>query len=194
MGAEEVGEVEFRRRSLLHADRGVAQFERRVHLQRLAHQKALAVVVIDAGKVEAERGVARTRPRRVAHQNVDFAGLQRGEAVFGRQRYEFDLVGIVEDRGGDGTADVDVEAGPFALRVRQTKTGERAVGAAVQDAAIFDGFQGLSGGALREEDDGKSENAGKAFHDAASLTHTVTGLAKHCHRRQVTAAVGNVSS
>ena len=35
------------------------------------------------------------------------------------------LVGIVEDRGRDGAAVIDVEAGPVALRVRQAEAGKR---------------------------------------------------------------------
>ena len=47
------------------------------------------------------------------------------------------LLGVVEDRRGDGAAEVDVEAGPFALRVRQTEARQRAVGAAIENAAVF---------------------------------------------------------
>ena len=59
------------------------------------------------------------------------------------------LFGIVEDRGGDGAAEIDVEAGPVALRVRQTEAGQRAVGAAIEDAAILHRLQRLGGCALR---------------------------------------------
>ena len=151
MGAEEVREVELGGGALLHADRGAVELERRIHLQRLAHHEALAVVVVDAGEVQAERGVARRGPGGVAHQHVDLARLQRGEAVLGRQRHEFDFAGVVEDGRGDGAADIDVEPGPFALRVGQAEAGERAVGAAIQDAAVFHRLQRLRGGALRDE-------------------------------------------
>ncbi len=43
VGAEEVGKIELGGGALLHADRGVVQLHRRIHLQRLAHQEALAV-------------------------------------------------------------------------------------------------------------------------------------------------------
>ena len=88
---EVVGEVLLGRGAGLHADRRAVQFQRRIHLQRLLHQKALAVIIGDAGEVGAERGIARQRPGGVARQHVDFAGLQRGEAVLGRQRHELDL-------------------------------------------------------------------------------------------------------
>ncbi len=45
---------------------------------------------------------------------------------------EFDLVRIVEDRGGDRPAFVDVEALVRALVVRQAEAGETGIGAADQ--------------------------------------------------------------
>ena len=125
-------------------------------------------------------------------QHVDFARLQGGEAVLGRQRHELDLVGVVEDGGGDGAADVDVEAGPFALRVGQAEAGQRAVGAAIEDAAVLHRLQGLRGGALRDEDDGKSEKAGNAFHadglfDANSVAALLARTAKRMRHRRATA-------
>ena len=59
------------------------------------------------------------------------------------------LFGVVQHRGGDRAAEIDVEAGPFALRVGQAEAGERAVGAAIEHAAILDGLERLSGRALR---------------------------------------------
>ena len=88
-------------------------------------------------------------PGRVAGQHVDFARLQRGETVLRRQRHELDLVGVVEDRGRDRAAEIDVEAGPLALRVRQAEAGQRAVGTAIEHAAILDRLERLSGYALR---------------------------------------------
>ncbi len=88
-----------------------------LHAELLVHHEALAVVVVDAREVEAERGVAGQRVGRGADQEVDLARLERGEALLGGGRHELDLVGIAEDRGGDGAADIDVDAGPLALAV-----------------------------------------------------------------------------
>ena len=143
VGAEIVGEVQLGGGALLHADRGVAELERRIHLQRLAHHEALAVVVVDAGEVQAERGVARRGPGGVAGQHVDLARLQRGEAVLRGQRHELDLGRIVEDRRRQRLAEIDVEAGPAALRVRQAEAGERAVRAAVERAPLLDRVERL---------------------------------------------------
>ena len=132
VGAEIVGEVELGGGALLHADRGVAEFERRIELERLAHHEALAVVIIDAGEVQPERGVARRGPGGVAGQHIDLARLQRGEAVLRGQRHELDLGRVVEDRRRQRLAEIDIEPGPAPLRVRQAEAGERAVRSAVE--------------------------------------------------------------
>ena len=104
----------------------------------LAYHEALAVIVVDAGEVEAERGVAADRPGRVARQHVDLARLQRGEAVLGGERRELDLGRVAEDRRRDGAAIVDVEARPFALVVRRGEAGEAGVDAALDEALRLD--------------------------------------------------------
>ncbi len=68
--------------------------------------------------------VAGHRPGRVADQRVDFARLQRREARLRGERHEAHLGRVVEDRGGDGAAVVDVEPGPVALRVGNAEAGE----------------------------------------------------------------------
>ena len=122
VGAEVVGEVELGGGAGLHADRGAVQLLGALHAELLRHHEALAVVVVDAGEVEAERGVARQRPGRVARQDVDLARLQRGEALLRGERHVLDLLGVAEDRRGDGAADVDVEAGPLALAVGDARS------------------------------------------------------------------------
>ena len=169
VGAEIIGEIELRGGALLHADRGVVELQRRGDLERLAHHEALAVEERDGREIEPERGVARQRPRRIARQHVDFARLQRGEPILGRQRHEFDLAGIVEDRGGDGAAEIDVEAGPVALRIGQAEAGQRAVGAADEFAAILDRAEGLRmGGRHRQRRYQRAaKSRSKTFHDQA---------------------------
>ncbi len=88
VGLEVVGEVELGRGAALHADRGAGELQRGVHAGQLlgVDHEALAVIVGDAGEVQAERGVAVQRPGRVARQNVDFARLQSREAILGAER------------------------------------------------------------------------------------------------------------
>ena len=69
--------------------------------------------------------------------------MQGGEAILRGQRNEFHLGRIVEDRGRDRAAIIDVETGPVALRVGQAEAGEIAVGAAIEHAAALDGLERL---------------------------------------------------
>ena len=71
-------------------------------------------------------------------KHVDLAGLQRGEAVGRGQGHEFHFGRIVENGGGDGAAEIDIEAGPIALRIGQAEAGERAIGAADELAAVLE--------------------------------------------------------
>ena len=73
------------------------------------------------------------------------------------------------------------------------KPGERAVGAAIEDAALLDGLEGLSGCACAAKIDGESRTVTNAFHDDASFSaNSVTalrrGLASHSARRAMPAA------
>ncbi len=49
--------------------------------QLLVHQEALAIVVGHGGKHQAHAAIAGAGPGSVARQDVDLAGLQRGEAL-----------------------------------------------------------------------------------------------------------------
>ena len=138
VGAEEIRKVEFRRRALLHADRGAREFKRRGDLVLLAHHEALAVVVVHGGEVEAERCIARHGPCGVAGEQIRFLGLERGEAVLGRERYEFHLGRIIKNRRGDSAADFDVETAPVALLISDGEAGEAGADAAIQHAALLD--------------------------------------------------------
>src|SRR5689334_8788278 len=137
--AEVVGDVLLARRPGLHAD------GRAVHLlgardaQLLRDHEALAVVVVDAGEDDPERRVARQRPGAVAREDVDLARLQRSEALLRVERNELDLVGVVQDRGGDRLAEIDVEAGPLALAVGVREARPGGVDSAHDLAARLDG-------------------------------------------------------
>src|SRR3954452_1786447 len=141
IGAKEVGEVQLGRGALLCADGGAIQLLGRGHAELLPDHETLAVVVIDGGKIEAELGVARHRPGRVAHQNVDLAGLQGGEAVLPRERDEANLRRIVENRRCVSPAVIHVEPGPVALRIRDAEAGQRRVRAADEKALLLDVVQ-----------------------------------------------------
>ena len=138
VGAEIIGEVELAGCALLHAHGGVVELKRRADLEGSAHHEALAVIERDGRKIEPERGIARQGPGGVARQHVDLAGLQRGETVLRCQRYEFDFGRVVENRRRDGAAEIDVEAGPIALRIGQAEARQRAVAAADKLTAILD--------------------------------------------------------
>src|SRR5690606_23214259 len=109
IGTEVVGEVQFGGGTGLDADGGAVQFLGAGNPQLLVHQEALTVVVGHAGEVQAQCRIARAGPGGVARQDVDFAGLQRGEALLGGQRAVLALAGVTEDRGCNSAADVDVQ-------------------------------------------------------------------------------------
>src|SRR6185312_6729871 len=151
MGTEIIREIELGGRALPDTNRRAGELERRSHLQRLADHETLPVVIVDAGKDQSQAAVARTGPTRIPNEDVDLAGLQCSEPVLRRQRNEFDLFSIVEDRGREGAADVDVDPGPVALRVRKAKAGQLTVRAANEVAALLDRLQGLSGSGLSQQ-------------------------------------------
>jgi hypothetical protein len=157
VGAEVVGEVELGGGAGGHADGGAAQLLGALHAELLRHQEALAVVVVDAGEIETERGVARQRVGRVAHHDVDFARLHGGEALLRGERLVFHLVGIAEDRRRHRAADVDRQALPLALAVGQHEARGAEADAAGHRAARPDRIEILAGhGAGRQQDRGKT--------------------------------------
>ena len=145
VGARVVGQVLLGGGTRLHADGSALELLGALDLALDRHHEALAVVVGDAGEVQAERGIARQRPGGVARQHVDLARLQRGEALLRVQRHELDLGAVTQHGGGNGAADVDVQTGPVALAVGCRETGQTRVDAANQLAARLDRIQVLAG-------------------------------------------------
>jgi hypothetical protein len=141
VSAEKIREIELASRPLLHANRRLAELEGRIDLEALVDDEPLAVVVIDARGVKPELGIARAGPSRIACEYIDVARLQRRKAIFGCQRDELNLVGVVEDRCRDGATIVGIKAGPIALRIRQTKAGKLAVRPAVEGAPRLDAIE-----------------------------------------------------
>ncbi|MNE32298.1 hypothetical protein D3C80_1259040 [compost metagenome] len=115
VGAEVVGEVQLGGGTGLDAHGGAVEFLGTGHPELLVNQEALAVVIVGAGEVQAQTGVARTGPGGVARQHIDFAGLQRGEALLGSQRAVFDLGRIAKQGSSHCAAYIDVEAEIIAL-------------------------------------------------------------------------------
>src|SRR5690606_21119555 len=78
-------------------------------------------------------------------EDVDLAGLKRGEPLLGGQRSPFHGLRVVEQGCGDGPAEVGVEAGHGAVFLQETEAGQRAVDAADQAAPPQHGLQGALG-------------------------------------------------
>ena len=141
MRAEIVGEVQLGGRAGLGTNLGAGEFERRGHAERLFDHETLAVVIDHAGEHQAERGVARHGPGRVARQDVDVPRLQRGEALLGVETGIFDLGRIVEDRRGERAAEVNVESLPGAVLIFGSKAEQARINAALHESLRFDIFQ-----------------------------------------------------
>ena len=93
----------------------------------------LAVVERRVQEVGAVVAVAAGRPRRVADEDVDLAGLQRREAGVGCHGDELDLGRVAEHAGGDHAAEVGVEADVLTRVVDDGETGEVVADAAAHD-------------------------------------------------------------
>src|SRR5208283_6145092 len=103
----------------------------------LRRHEGLAVVVSDAGEQEIRILLAPHRPGRIARQDVDLLVLEGAEALGGGERNVLDLPRIVEDRGGERAAEVDVEARPLALVVLDREAGDSLAHAADELATVL---------------------------------------------------------
>jgi hypothetical protein len=96
---------------------------------------------------------------------VDVLGWVRGRAVdperlaehHRERRVVHRTLGIAEDRGRDGLADIDVETGPVALAVRVAEPSQSGAHAAVQLTAVLDRLDGALRGS-REHSSGHSDH------------------------------------
>ena len=73
------------------------------------------------------------RPRRVAHEHVELAGLQGGEAGIRLDVDEIDLRRVAEHRCGDDPAEVGVEADVLALLIQNVEAWEVVANTAAHD-------------------------------------------------------------
>ena len=103
-----------------------------------------------AGEQQAEARFPGQRPAGVAHQDIDLAGLQRGEPGLRGHRHPFHLVRIAQRRGGDGAAIIGIEPAHDAVAVQHRKAGDLAAGAAQQLAASAHRVERRRAAALRE--------------------------------------------
>ncbi|MNT54646.1 hypothetical protein D3C72_1918220 [compost metagenome] len=149
---EVVDQVLFVDRSGLYADLRAIQFRGAFDAQLARHQEALAVIEDDAGGHDPQARVAAGRDGRVAVQDVDLAGLQRGKALLRTERYEARLLGVAQYGGGQRAAQVRVQAGPAALLVGDRQARRTLADAAHQFAAFLDGVHraGLCGAGDRQ--------------------------------------------
>src|SRR5207302_5222745 len=95
---------------------------------------ALTVVVVHADEVEPEARITADGPGAVARQQIDFAGLERGEALLRRERGVAHLGRIAEHGGRHGSTHIDVDAAPNALGVRRREAGDARADAALHVA------------------------------------------------------------
>src|SRR5262249_41056512 len=111
-------------------------------------------------ETQAEGRVPRLCPGGIADEDVDLAGLQRGESLLAGGGNVFHLGGIAEHGGGKRLAVINVETGPVTLVVGLGKAGETRIDAAIQRAARRDGVERLAlseGCAARDGEDERRE-------------------------------------
>ena len=126
------------RRAGLRANARAVELFRAAHAEIFVRQKALPVDEVVVGEVEPQRNVTQKRVRRVARQNVDLAAGKRGEALLGGQRHEAHFARIAEHNGGDGVAEIGVDALHPPAVVGRGKARQAAVNAASDIAFGFD--------------------------------------------------------
>ena len=111
-----------------------------LHTQSDGFHRSREPIQIGA-ELYGEAGVAAERPGRGPRQHVDLAALQRRQPVLRGERDVLRLLLVVEDHRGQRPADIDVEAAPLPLRIRQREAGDTVAGAADQAAALLDPLQ-----------------------------------------------------
>ena len=183
--AEIVGEVQFGRGAGLNADRRAIKFRGAIDAERSVHEKALTVIIVeDAREGQAQRIIAGGRHRGVARQQIDFARLQRGETLFRGQRHEAHFVRIAENGGGDGAAQINVNAAPIALIIGVRKARQARRHAASQLASAFRFIESLRLNGGRGH--GRAGESG----DCKFQFHVQTSIAGRLHSAPLTPCVG----
>src|SRR5262245_24600906 len=169
IGVEKIGEIELARRAFLDADLGPFELERRHHIARVANQKALSVIVRDRSKAEPQLRLARYGPRGVSREEIDLTRLEACKALRGGERNELHLAGVVEYRGCNRAAKVDVEPRPAAAGVDGRKAIDALAHTAVEQPSFLDRLQGLRKSSVYLEGERRQcQEANNAFHDGTS--------------------------
>jgi hypothetical protein len=78
-------------------------------------------------------------------KHVDFAGLQRGEALLGRKRAELHSIRIAKDGRSNAAAQINVDTRPFTGIIRSGKAGEARGHAALDESLCLDVIQSCGG-------------------------------------------------
>ena len=127
------GGVALGRRALRDADDHAVEVVDRRETAVGADHDALTVVERRGKEGGSFGAVAAGRPRGVADQDVDLAGLQRREAVGGLDIDHFDRLRVAEYRGRDDSAEVAVEADVIAFGCQHREAWQGVAGAAPDD-------------------------------------------------------------
>ena len=106
----EIGEVGELVALVESADLEIVELIGRDDVEPAGHHEGLPVIKARCDVADAVTGIAPHGPVGVARNEVDVAGLELGETCIALERPEFELRRIAEDRGGDGPAEIDVEA------------------------------------------------------------------------------------
>jgi len=174
IGTEIIREVEFRGGAWLHADGRTIKLLCGCYARAFLHHEALTVIEIDAGEGEAERALTRHGPGGVARQDIQFAGLQHGEALHGGIGHKAHLRGITQQRSGNGAAGIHIQATEFAAAIRQGKARRIGGHTANQLTAGANGCHGIGRRRLRHDrrgGGGHKPRQGRALQGAREFDH-----------------------
>ncbi|MNN39058.1 hypothetical protein D3C81_1530820 [compost metagenome] len=145
VAAEVVGNVQLGGGTGLDADGRAIQFFSAFHAQLVVYQEADAVVVSDeAREFQAHARVTGAGHGGVARQNVDFAGLQRGEALLGVQLAELDLGRVAEDSRRYCTAVVSIDTDDLAGGIRNREAWQTIADATLHETFLHHCIQGCA--------------------------------------------------
>src|SRR6202022_3675890 len=95
------------------------------------------------GEVQSVIRLARHVPRRVARQDIYLALLQLREPFAGVKWNELDLARVIKNGSREGTAKIDIQAGPISLVVRAREAGQAGIDAAEPRIPVLRSFQGF---------------------------------------------------
>src|SRR5690606_26189826 len=137
----------------------------------LAGHKALAVVERRRHEVGGPVGFTDQSGRCVADEDVHLARLEGRLASGGREGHELHGVGVAQNGGGDGAAEVHVKAGPVAVRIYVAEAEQRVVGAADEPAALPHPVQGLRAADGRHN---QKQNENEHYHYSEPFPHFTT--------------------